>query len=73
MAKIFHPSERPLLKNRIYVGPMPRAHRAGGEKPLEGARARACSRCGKRFAPTIKRRMLCHDCYKGASSSLDDP
>lgn len=27
---------------------------------------RPCARCGNPFQPTVKRRMLCLGCYKGA-------
>ena len=25
---------------------------------------RACAACGKRFKPTVTRRMLCNECYR---------
>ena len=29
---------------------------------------RPCSRCGKRFQPTVRRRVLCDGCFKAADS-----
>ena len=31
---------------------------------------RACGQCGEHFQPTVRRRMLCHDCF---TYSEDDP
>lgn len=36
-----------------------------GDRKLDRPR-RPCSRCGKRFQPTIKRRMLCAYCFENA-------
>ena len=32
---------------------------------------RACANCGKRFQPTIKRRLLCNGCWKGGDDYGD--
>ena len=34
----------------------------GGDKPLDRPE-RPCSRCGKTFKPTLRRRMLCQECF----------
>lgn len=34
---------------------------------------RPCARCGKRFAPTIRRRLLCYGCFSGADESAFAP
>ena len=36
----------------------------GVDRTLEGAAKRSCSACGKRFQPTLRRRMLCEPCYE---------
>ena len=34
---------------------------------------RPCARCGRKFQPTIKRRMLCAECYSYASGTAVSP
>ena len=46
--------------NAIEPGPVPGFH---GDRPLPFAPERPCSRCGKTFGPTLKRRMLCASCF----------
>ena len=45
-------------------GPVPGYH---GDRPLPHAPERPCSRCRKRFQPTLRRRMLCAPCFGKAS------
>ena len=37
----------------------------GGAAVRTGEPMRPCARCRRNFQPTVKRRMLCHPCYKG--------
>ena len=47
-----------------HVAPVPaRGRDAKLDKPK-----RPCAGCGRKFAPTVKRRLLCADCYKRADS-----
>ena len=61
---IKHPTERARYCQAMFHGPMPRTHPHGDAK-LEGAPERPCSRCGKRFQPTLRRRLLCAGCFTG--------
>ena len=38
-----------------------------GDRPLPGGQERPCSRCGRMFPPSLKRRMLCAPCFSKAS------
>lgn len=53
--------EHPALENAVYGGPMAfqRTDLARRDRP-----PRPCSRCGKRFQPTIKRLKLCLCCFR---------
>ncbi len=35
------------------------------DRPLTGRPERPCSNCGRLFAPTLRRRMLCLRCFTG--------
>ena len=48
--------------NAIEPGPHPT-----GDRPLPDRPERPCSRCGKTFQPTLKRRMLCVGCFARAT------
>lgn len=52
----------------IDEGPLGRAHQ---DVPLEGVPPRRCAKCGRRFQPTVRRRMLCAGCYGNADSSME--
>ena len=54
--------EHPRLQNSIYEGPMPPVHTR--DPALEDKPKRPCARCGNRFQPTTKRRMLCLRCFR---------
>ena len=56
------------MKNAIHEGSMPRSHRSG-DPALPGAKRRPCARCGKRFQPTKRRRMLCKGCFTSVDAS----
>ena len=60
--------EAPSQKYAIFDGPMPRTHT--GEVRLQGAKRRPCARCGQRFQPTQRRRMLCAGCFGRAGGSV---
>ena len=34
------------------------------DNPLKGKPKRPCASCGNLFQPTVRRRMLCHRCFK---------
>ena len=38
-----------------------------GDRPLPDRPERPCSRCGKMFQPSLKRRMLCASCFGRAT------
>ena len=65
MAKIVHPSELPRYTQAIWKGPMGKRARGGGETAIDKPE-RPCSRCGKQFKPTVRRRMLCASCFGNA-------
>ena len=45
--------------------------RAWGIDPqLLNRPARACSSCGREFAPTLRRRILCAGCYSGGDGGM---
>ena len=45
-----------------FEGPLPKT----GDRPDPERQERDCSRCGKRFKPTLRRRMLCGFCFVNA-------
>ena len=48
-----------------------RKPRGSGDRPVDRP-PRPCSRCGKEFKPTLKRRMLCGSCFSYAND-MDNP
>ena len=62
--------EAPAQRNAVYEGPMPRAHKMG-DPPDKTRPCRRCARCGKKFKPTLRRRMLCLRCF-GLGGGYDD-
>ena len=40
----------------------------GGAAVRTGEPMRPCARCRRKFQPTVKRRMLCHGCFKTGES-----
>lgn len=65
MAKIVHPSELPRYTQAIWKGPMGNRARGGGDPTLDCPK-RPCAKCGRKFQPTLKRRMLCASCFGNA-------
>ena len=39
------------------------------DAPLPGGEERPCSRCGRPFRPTLRRRMLCAACFAGPDAA----
>ena len=62
--------ELPAQKNAIYQGKMPRSHTMT-DRPDLSRDKRPCARCGNKFQPTDKRRLLCLRCY-GLAGGYDD-
>ena len=52
----------------VFEGPMPRP----SLDPKLKRPKRSCTRCGVRFQPTVKRRLLCATCFQWASHN-DSP
>ena len=40
----------------------------GGKAIETGEPTRPCARCGRKFQPNVKRRMLCHGCFKNGEN-----
>ena len=51
---------KPSQLRAVAAEPAPGFH---GDKPLTGRPERPCSCCGRKFAPTLRRRRLCLLCY----------
>ena len=60
--------EAPGLKNAVFEGRVVPPNR---DPELADKPKRRCARCGKRFQPTAKRRMLCKHCF-GLGGGYDD-
>ena len=56
-----HPSEVSLIRDKVD------GYARGARSPntARGAR-RKCCRCGKRFQPSVRLRMLCQSCFSNA-------
>ena len=50
-------------QKRAIGEPLARKSSRSPDPPLADAKARPCARCGKRFVPTTKRRLLCARCF----------
>ena len=61
--------EHPTLKNAVYEGRMPRSHTMT-DSTDKTRRKRPCARCDAKFQPTVRRRMLCVRCFRGAGAGL---
>ena len=66
------PDHKPRPKIKALAGMRPHELHAcvpetvrTGDRPLPNRPARPCSRCGRTFEPTLKRRMLCKGCFSG--------
>ncbi len=55
--------EKPGQRGAVYEGKMPLPY---SDPPLKDRPKRPCSKCGRKFQPTAKRRMLCEHCYRAA-------
>ena len=69
--KIKPAGEAPAMKNAVFEGPMPRSHTMT-DAPDKSRRKRPCARCDAKFQPTVRRRMLCVRCFRGAGGALID-
>ena len=69
MTKLLPAGEAPAMKSAVFEGRMPPAH--GRDPADKGRERRPCARCGRKFLPTAKRRMLCARCY-GLGGGYDD-
>ena len=48
-----------------------RAAGMNADRPLPGRPERPCSACGQRFAPTLRRRLLCGSCFHRGDAGPD--
>ena len=69
---IRHPADAGGRLDRLIAefGPRKRRGRGSGDAPLDRPE-RPCARCGHSFQPTVRRRVLCHGCWKGGGDGLD--
>ena len=69
MTKLRPAGELPSQLAAVHAGRMPPAHNR--DPALKDEPKRRCARCGQKFQPTAKRRMLCARCY-GLGGGYDD-
>ena len=55
------------LDRAIWEGPMPPRN----DRPLKYKPERPCARCGRRFRPTVKRQLLCSECFRRGDAGMD--
>ena len=55
------PGMKPEQLRAVSLEPAPGIN---ADRRLPGRPERECSNCGRRFAPTLRRRLLCYGCFK---------
>ena len=53
---------KPSQLRAVAAEPAPGSH---SDRALTGCPSRSCSCCGRKFAPSLRRRRLCYICFKG--------
>ena len=62
------PGMKPEQLRAVSLAPAPGIN---ADRRLSGRSERPCSRCGQRFAPTLRRRMLCAYCFHHGDAGPD--